>query len=182
MSSKEKKMIIILLIIVVIALGILFMVKNKNKGKGSVNIGDGDIWKTSGIDVNDEAYKDKKIYEENGDIIIEGPDGSKTIESKKGEQTDLKEVSSTEKEQYQITDVKVNVEGNRTSITGKVKNNTKAAHKVCVQVKFYSDNRAKGSASTVLENVGAGETKSFDMYVMGSMKGFTHKIEVTYTN
>ena len=123
MSGKEKKMIMILLVIVVIALGILFMVKNKNKG--SVEKGDGDIWKTSGIDVNDEAYKDKKIYEKDGDIIIEGKDGSKTIESKKGEPTDLKETSSQEKEQYQITDVKVDVQGNRTGITGKVKNNTK---------------------------------------------------------
>ncbi len=182
MSGKEKKMILILLIIVVIALGILFMVKNKNKNKGSVNIGDGDIWKTSGIDVNDEAYKDKKIYEKDGDIIIEGKDGSQTIESKKGEPTDLKETSAQEKEQYQITDVKVDVQGNRTGITGKVKNNTKDTRKICVQVKFYSDNRAKGSASVVLEGVKAGETKAFDMYVMGNMKGFTHKIEVTYTN
>ncbi len=180
MSSKEKKMIVILLIVVAIAIGILFKVKNKNKG--SIEKGDSDIWKTSGIDVNDEAYKDKKIYEKDGDIIIEGADGSKTIESKKGEPTDLKEVSTQEKEQYEITDVKIDVQGNRTSITGKVKNNGKDTRKVCVQVKFYSENRAKGSASTVIEGVKAGEAKSFDMYVMGNMKGFTHKIEVTYTN
>ena len=72
MSSKEKKMIAILLIVVVIAIGILFKVKNKNKG--SIEKPDSDIWKTSGIDVNDEAYKDKKIYEKDGDIIIEGAD------------------------------------------------------------------------------------------------------------
>jgi len=166
MSSKEKKMIVILLIVVAIAIGILFKVKNKNKG--SIEKGDSDIWKTSGIDVNDEAYKDKKIYEKDGDIIIEGADG--------------KEVSTQEKEQYEITDVKIDVQGNRTSITGKVKNNGKDTRKVCVQVKFYSENRAKGSASTVIEGVKAGEAKSFDMYVMGNMKGFTHKIEVTYTN
>jgi len=181
MKKKEKKIILILLVITAIILSI-FLITRMGKDDTSENKPN-KLDLESGIDVNDEAYEGKKVYEKDGDIIIENPDGSKTIESLKGAETDMKEASEETKEDYEITDVKVNIDGNRTSITGKIKNNTRSAHKVSVGAKFYSnENRVKGSTNAMIENLKAGETQSFEMVLMGNMTGYTHKVEVEYTN
>ena len=177
MKKNEIKFIMVLVAITVIVAVMWAIRHNGNKNKVSANV------QTDLIDVNDEAYAGKKIYEQDGDIIIENEDGGKTIETTKGEPTDLKQLNTEEKGQYVISDVKVDVQGSRTKVTGNVKNNTKVNHKVNVQIKFYdSSNRVKGVASTIIESVKAGETKQFEMNVMGNMQGYTYKAEVTYTN
>lgn len=180
MPKKEKRMVLILILIAIVAI-VLFI--NFRKGDTDQKVGEQTKQNILGIDVNDEAYAGKKIYEQNGDIIIENPNGSKTIEKLKEAETDLKELSSEEKAKYEITEVKVNITGNRTEIKGKVKNNTKGTKKISVGVTFYTnDNRVKGSANAIIEKIKARETKEFEMIIMGNMSGYTHKVEVEYTN
>lgn len=183
MKSNEKKMILILIVITLIV-GVIYIVNNK---KDNSKIGSGEIseelLQKEGIDINDEAYADKKIYQQDGDIIIEGEEGGKTIISNKKEETDLKEASSETKASYEISNTNVNIFGSRTSITGKIKNNTKEQHKVSINAKFYSnENRAKGSGNVIIENLKAGETQDFEIVIMGDMTGYTHKIEVEFTD
>ena len=182
MKDNEKKLIKILLIITVIMF-IIFLISRTGKSKTKVEVNE-DVVKEIGIDVNDEAYKGKTIYEQDGDIIIENEDGSKTIETRKKENdTDLKEITEDEKSKYEITNVNVTVNGSRTSISGKVKNTTKEKHKVVVSAKFYSnENKAKGSGNAVMEELKVGETQDFEIVIMGNMTGYTHQVNVEFTD
>ncbi len=137
-----------------------------------------------GIDVGDEAYTGKNIYVENGDVVIENGNGGKTIETKKQENsTDLVAASGEVKNKYEIKNVKVDVNGNRTSVKGSVKNNTNKEHKIVVQSKFYgNDNKVKGSGNVQIDNIKAGEERTFEIVIMGDMTGFTNKVTVEFTN
>ena len=186
MSEKVKKAILLITAIVLVIIVIVTIVTNKTKN-GSKDTGakvsvSQELLDKYEIDPNDEAYKGKKIYLENGDIVIEGENGSKTIISEKKEDSGLKETTESEKAKYSITDVKVNIEGTRTSVTGKVKNNTGKAHKVSVNAKFTSEGRTKGSSNALIESLKAGETKSFEIVIMGDMTGYEHEVEVEFTN
>ena len=64
-----------------------------------------------------------------------------------------------------------------------VKNNTKEKHKASINAKFYSnENKIKGSGNTIVEELNAGATKDFEIIIMGNMNGYTHKVEVEFTN
>lgn len=186
MSEQIKKMILVIvavaLLITVIVVGINVVGKDKETTDGTKVSVSQELLDKYEIDPNDEAYKGKKIYLENGDIVIEGENGSKTIISEKKEDSGLKETSESEKAKYSITDVKVNIEGTRTSVTGKVKNNTGKAHKVSVNAKFTSEGRTKGSSNAMIESLKAGETKAFEIVIMGDMTGYEHEVEVEFTN
>lgn len=182
MKSNEKKWIMILIAITIVVI-LIYIFTRKTNNKSHVEAESEDIIKSVGIDVNDEAYAGKKIYVENGDVIIENEDGSKTIESTKKEETDLVEASQEVKTKYELTNVNVNVTGNRTSITGSIKNNTGKKHKVIVGAKFYAeDNKRKGSGNTQIEELKAGKTQKFEIVIMGNMTGYTHSIEVEFTD
>lgn len=158
MKSSEKKWISILIIITVILIIIkIISVKGANSKIGVSP----ERLAEFGIDINDEAYKDKKIYEENGDIIIENKNGAKTIQTTKTDgKTDLKELSAEDKSKYEIKDVNVDIQGSRTTVTGKITNNTGKNHKVSVNAKFYSsDNLIKASSNIEIEDLKAGETR-----------------------
>lgn len=180
--DKNQKNKIQLIILLVILIGVIVLaVKVFNKKDTSEKGISGEKTGTSAIDINDPAYEGKKVYEKDGDIIIEDKDGSKTIETTKTkENTGLKETTEERKEKYQITDVKVSTRGSNTIITGKIKNNDNKEHKVIVDIKFYSeDNKIKGATSTKV-NVGKGETKDFSMSIMDNVAKYKYNIQVEY--
>lgn len=184
MKSNEKKGIFILITTSIIIIGTLFLIsKNKKQENHTVTKSDQEIIGSAGIDVNDETYAGKKIYVQDGDVIIENQDGSKTIETTKKEGADLRETSQEEKTQYEITNVKVNISGNKTSVTGSITNKTKQPHKVSIGVKFYSsDGKRKGTGNIEIANLKVNETQDFEIVIMGNMTGYTHTVEVEYTN
>lgn len=182
--DKNQKNKIQLIILVIILIGVIVLaVKVFNKEDSSKKEIRGEKTGTSAIDINDPAYEGKKIYEKDGDIIIEDKDGSKTIETTKTkEETGLKETTEETKEKYQITDVNVSLRGSNTIITGKVKNNDNKNHEIIVNIKFYSeDNKIKGATSTKV-SVGKGETKEFSMSIMDDVTQYKYKIQVEYAD
>ena len=114
--DKNQKNKIQLIILVIILIGVIVLaVKVFNKEETSEKGTSGEKTGTSAIDINDPAYEGKKVYEKDGDIIIEDKDGSKTIETTKTkEDTGLKETTEETKEKYQITDVNVSTRGTNT--------------------------------------------------------------------
>lgn len=184
MKRNEKRGIIILIIISIIIIGILALIsKSKKQENSKMTKSDQEIIESLGIDIDDTAYADKKIYVKNGDIIIENENGSKTIETTKQEETELKEITQEGKLQYEITNINVKITGNKTTVIGEIKNKTKKAHKVSIGAKFYSsDNKRKGSGNIEIENLKADEIQNFEIVIMGNMTGYTHKVEVEFTN
>lgn len=182
MKKSEKKMILLLIAITIIVIAILGFTKKSDKNsRKSENIEQ--IAKDVGIDINEETYAGKKIYEQDKNLVIENTDGSKTIETITQEKPELEKTSEEEKKQYEITDVNVDIRGNRTSITGMVKNNSKKDHKISIGAKFYSnENRVKGTGNMVINKIKAGERQRFEIVIMGNMQGFTHKEEVEFIN
>lgn len=181
MSKDNKNKIQVIVLIVILILVIIFAVKAlSNKGKEKQET----LKKaeaTSAINPNDPSYDGMKIYKENGDTIIEGEDGSKTIETTKTkENTGLAEATAEQKQKYAITNVTVSLRGGATIITGKVKNNDNKNHTVTVKAKFYSnDNKTKGATSTKLE-LNKGETKDFTMSIMDDLTKYQYKVEIEY--
>ena len=176
MKKEEKIFIGILLLILVIVVGVFIMSGRKDDSKKSEEKlseeEEKNIIENYGIDV------------ENGDVVIENGNGGKTIETKKQENsTDLVAASGEVKNKYEIKNVKVDVNGNRTSVKGSVKNNTNKEHKIVVQSKFYgNDNKVKGSGNVQIDNIKAGEERTFEIVIMGDMTGFTNKVTVEFTN
>lgn len=191
MRKNEAIVVGILVLILVIFISVMMMSRknknvNPNEEKPNTQISEdanGALGEYD-IDPTDEAYAGKKIYTEGEDLVIENENGGKTIETKKQEQpTDLVATNEETKAKYVISNEKVEINGNRTSIKGTVKNNTSNGHKIVVQSKFYgSDNRVKGSGNIQIDNINAGEEKEFEIVIMGDMTGFTNKITVEFTN
>lgn len=173
---------IVIGIVIIIGIALILVIGGK-MGKKSQPVEKEKITNST-IDVNDEAYKDKKIYEKDGDVIIENQDGSKTIETKTTlENPDLRETSKETKEKYELSNIEVKKEGSSTKVTGKVKNKDSNSNKIVIQSKFYSqEDRIKGTASTTIEQINKGETKDFTITIRGDMTSYTHKIEISYTN
>lgn len=180
MKKNEKIFISILIAITVIV--IIIFIANSNKKEEKGEIADKEINEV--IDVTDEYYAGKNIYKENGDIIIEGDEGSKTIISnKKDYETDLKEATQETKEKYELQDVKVELVGNMTKVSGKLKSNQSGKHKVSIQTKFYkADGKVAGTISAKIDSISSGETKNFSASIMGDYTQYTNKTEVEFTN
>lgn len=182
--STEKK---IILTITSVAVGIIFVanvINTKKENKGKDNIPEETITRqegTSGVNPSDPSYEGKKVYKENGDTIIEEKDGGKTIETTKTkENTGLTQATAEQKQKYEITNVEVQLRGETTLITGKIKNNDIKNRTLTVKAKFYSnDNKTKGSVSTKLE-LSKGETKDFTMSIMDDVTKYKYKVEVEY--
>lgn len=135
----------------------------------------------SAIDINDSIYEGKKIYEKNGDIIIENEDGTKTIETTKTkEKTGLVKTTDKEKQKYEISDVEISKKSGNTQIEGKVKNNDLKDHTIIINIKFYTEeNIIKGESSTKIEIPKKG-IKDFNMKIMEDLTQYKYKIEVEY--
>lgn len=180
--KKSKKICLIVFTIILIGL-IIFIISEvvqKNSDKklnGKLTIGN------SVIDPNSEYYAGKKVYEKDGDIIVEDENGTKTVETTKTkEETGLKEITNMDKQKYVISNVKVSGEENTTKVTGKVKNNDTSAHNLVIKAKFYStDNKIKGSTNTKVY-VEKGEEKAFSMTTMNDLSSYTYQIEVEYAD
>lgn len=179
MSILKNKMAIILvtILVILIVIGIIIFNGNEKSKKEVTNQKN-----TSAIDVNDSAYEGMKIYEEDGDIIIEGEDGAKTIETTKTKKdSGLKETNEEEKQKYEISNVDVKPTGIGTSITGKIKNKDNKNHTVIINIKFYSkENKIKGANSIKLE-LEQEETKDFSMNIMEDVSQYKYKITVEYS-
>lgn len=182
--SKEKKNIIHLLILVVILiLVIILAIKVFNK-KEDIKVDESEEkLKSVGINTDDEEYKDMKVYEENGDLIVESNDGSKTVvTTKTKEDTGMKETTEDIREKYELTDVQVNTTASNTIVIGKIKNNTNEKHKTIINIKFYSnDKKIVGATSTKVE-VDANSVKDFRAGLMEDMSSYTYQIMVEYTD
>lgn len=178
--SKKQKFILVAIILIIV---IIFAVKIINKNKENKQNNEKVQTTSSGINPNNASYSDAKIYEENGDIIIEQADGSKTIETTKTkENTGLVATTEETREKYEITNVKVELIGTNTVITGDIKNNDSRNHNVVINIKFYSDdNKIKGAASTKIQ-VDKQQTKKFTLSTMEDMTKYKYKIIVDYTD
>ena len=98
------------------------------------------------------------------------------------ENKDMKELTSEEQEQYEITDVSVTEDRGQTIITGKVTNKNDETKKVAVNVRFYSEeNKIKGAATEKV-TVNAGETKDFEMSIQASVSQYRYNIVAEYAN
>lgn len=170
-----KKKIIIAIVVLIIVGGIIIIVNNNKKN---------DLKIEDTIDVNDEYYANKTIYKQDGDIIIEGENDSKTIISNKNEsKTDLKEADDATKSKYTLSDVKVEPFGAMTKVSGKITNNTGSTHKVSIQTKFYKeDGKVAGTISSKIESLKANETQEFSATLMGDYSACKYKTEVEFTN
>ena len=181
MKSNNKKytelvvLLIILVLVIILAVNVIKKVKN-----GSSNNGDKG---TSAVNTADEAYNGMKIQKKGGDIIIEGENNAKTIETTKTkDDSNFKETTASEKEKYVLSNVKVNVASERTIVTGNVTNNDKSKHNLIINVKFYSsDNKLKGANSKKVL-VDAGTTEKFSIALMDDMSQYTYKIQVEYAD
>lgn len=181
MNKDNKNKIQVIVLVVILILVIIFAVKALNKkGEGKKEIVK-EKEATSAINPDDPSYAGMKIYKENGDTIIEGEDGAKTIETTKTKKdTGLVEMNEEEKQKYEITNIVVQSRGGGTTITGKIKNNDNKNHTVVIKAKFYSnDNKIKGATNTKLE-INKGETKDFIASIMENVSQYKYKIEVEY--
>lgn len=174
----KRKTIVIIISIIIIGIGILLGIniifpKVSNNKKISLS--------NSAIGSNMEMYEGMKVYEKNGDVIVESDEGGKTIETlKTKEETGRYKLESDEKEQFYFSNIKVLEDGGRTKIVGKVKNNSNRNKEVIIITKFYSeDNKIKGSANATL-TLNTNETKDFEMYTMENLTSCKYKIEVAY--
>lgn len=181
--KKSKKICIILLTIILIVLTIFIISKVVQKMNGNKKLKEELTIEKSVIDPNSEYYAGKKVYEKDGDIIVEDTNGLKTVETTKTkEDTGLRETTSDDKQKYILSNVNVLGEGNSTRITGNVKNNDTSAHNLIIKAKFYStDNKIKGSTNTKVQ-VEKGETKAFSMVTMNDLSLYTYQIEVEYVD
>lgn len=183
MNNDKKNKIQVIVLVIILILVIIFAVNILNKNKSNKQDDKQAQTGSSAINPDDPAYANMKIYQKDGDTIIEGEDGSKTIETTKTkENTGLTETTKEEKEKYQITDVKVRTRGSGTSITGKVKNNDTKNHTVVINIKFYSeDNKIKGAATTKL-TIEKGQAKDFALSTMDDMTKYKYNIVVDYAD
>ena len=186
--SKTKKIFLVVLVLLVIAtiIVVVFARKKDAEIKKERKYGDQidkQLLEQSEIDMNDEAYEGMTLYQEGNDLIIEGEDGSRTIEaSTEKSDPDMKELSETEQKNYEIKDVKVEATNGQTLITGKVTNNNATANEVIVNIKFYSEeNRVKGAAS-VKVSVNSKETKDFSMIIQDDVSQYKYEIIAEYAN
>lgn len=169
--DKKKKIIIgsvILAIIIIIILICLFCCNDKKKD--------------SAIDKSLSTYQGKKIYEKDGNTIIEEENGSLTIETKK-EETDYIEATKKIQKQYKISGVKVKKSGSSTIVTGTVKNVESKYTNAYVNVKFYNDqDEVIGSASTLVKDLKEKTEKKFEIKIVGNFSKSKYKVSIEYVS
>ena len=179
MSKETKNKIELLVLLIILVLVIIFAVNffNKDKNKETIEESNG----TSAVDMEDSAYEGMNVYKKNGETIIEDSNGAKTIETTKTkEKTSLVATTQSDKENYQIKDVKVRESNGSTIISGT--NNDSKKHNLVINVKFYSsDNKIKGATSKKIE-VKSKQTENFTMSTMDDLTQYTYKITVEYAD
>lgn len=172
---KNKRLVLWIVVLSVVLVSILVGITIKN-GKYPVPP---EKLEKLGIDPNHEAYRDKKIYQQKGTVVIESKNGEKsTITESKNSK--YKELSEEESKKYKISNVTIQIEKNTTIVTGSVTNTTKKDHEIIVSVKFYDEkNRIKGSNSKKLK-LSSKENKKFKMDLMGDLSKYRYITFVEY--
>lgn len=173
--ENGKKVIIIGILVIAIVIGVIVL--NNNSKKSDLKVEDH-------VDLEDEYYKDKEVYEKDGDIIIEGENGTQTIISEKTEgETDLKEADKETQAKYELTNVKVELVGNMTKVSGTVKSNASGTHDLSILTKFTKDDgKLAGSVNAKVESIKKGESKNFSVSLMGNYTSYKHTTVVEFTN
>lgn len=167
LNKKVILGLLIALVVIIIIIIIVLMVTRQND-------------KETGIDRNLSTYNGKEIYKDkDGNTVIVEENDSKTIESKKTD-SGYQQADESTSNKYEISDVKIALEGGTTKITGKVKNNGAKFNKVYVNVKFYADSKVVGSASCLVTNLKKNKTDNFDIKILGNFKDYEYKIKVEY--
>ena len=156
-KQKQSKVIVISIIASIIALIVLVLVGVKflggdKKQDSNNNDGSNNVVQEQHIKDNEE----KKEY-------------------------NFQATSKEEKEQYKLSSEVVKGEGNSTIVKGQVKSDTNTTKTIQIVAKFYKDDNTLAIVSqTVVENLGAGETRNFEIEVQGNYVSNKYVLEVEY--